>query len=155
MAKQQMHYGAFITYRPVADYLVGDEPDTRPVDRLPSLGIAAEGHRDRTGPLPGPRLRRPAKPGLPDRKRRALRALRPLPRNRQGVRETPRLEEADRTALVPDADGRVQGLPRRTPAERRHRTRTGDQGRPRRLPRTGGRSTLTLPPAPTAATHHA
>ena len=42
MAKQQLHYGAFITYRPVADYLVGDEPDTRPVDRLPSLGIAAE-----------------------------------------------------------------------------------------------------------------
>ena len=42
MAKQQMHYGALITYRPVARYLVGNDPDTRPVDRLPSLGIANE-----------------------------------------------------------------------------------------------------------------
>ena len=42
MPNEAMHYGACITYRPVADYLVGDEPDTRPVDRLPSLGIAAE-----------------------------------------------------------------------------------------------------------------
>ncbi len=42
MAKQPMHYGATITYRPVAPDLVGDEPDTRPVDRLPSLGIANE-----------------------------------------------------------------------------------------------------------------
>ena len=40
MPNEAMHYGAWITYRPVADYLVGDEPDTRPVDRLPSLGIA-------------------------------------------------------------------------------------------------------------------
>ena len=42
MANEAMHYGAWITYRPVAKYLVGDEPDTRPVDRLPSLGIANE-----------------------------------------------------------------------------------------------------------------
>ena len=42
MTKQRMDYGAFITYRPVAPDLVGDEPDTRPVDRLPSLGIANE-----------------------------------------------------------------------------------------------------------------
>ena len=42
MAKQRMDYGAFITYRPVAPDLLGDEPDNRPVDRLPSLGIANE-----------------------------------------------------------------------------------------------------------------
>ena len=46
MPNQQMRYSAFITYRPVADYLVGDEPDTRPVDRLPSLGIAGEDSAD-------------------------------------------------------------------------------------------------------------
>lgn len=37
-----MHYGASVTYRPVARDLVGDEPDTRPVDHLPSLCIANE-----------------------------------------------------------------------------------------------------------------
>ena len=42
MAKQRMQYGAFVTYPPVAPELVGDEPDNRPVDRLPSLGIANE-----------------------------------------------------------------------------------------------------------------
>lgn len=42
MTKQRMHYDAFITYRPIAPELVGDEPDTRPVDRLPSLAIANE-----------------------------------------------------------------------------------------------------------------
>ena len=42
MAKQPIHYGATITYRPVARHLVGDEPDTRPVHRLPSLAIASE-----------------------------------------------------------------------------------------------------------------
>jgi len=42
MTKQRMDYGASITYRPVAPDLVGNEPDTRPVDRLPSLGIPNE-----------------------------------------------------------------------------------------------------------------
>jgi len=42
MAKQQMHYGAFITDRPVAPDLIGNERDARPVDHLPSLGIANE-----------------------------------------------------------------------------------------------------------------
>ena len=46
MPDQQMRYSACITYRPVADYLVGDEPDTRPVDRLPSLAIAGEDSAD-------------------------------------------------------------------------------------------------------------
>jgi hypothetical protein len=31
-------YGYNIAYRPVADFLVGTEPDTRPLDKLPWLG---------------------------------------------------------------------------------------------------------------------
>ena len=42
MNKPALHYGAQISYRPVADYLVGNEPDTRAVDRLPVLGIQNE-----------------------------------------------------------------------------------------------------------------
>ena len=42
MKKRRMQYGAQITYRPSAPELVGNTPDTRPVDRLPTLGIANE-----------------------------------------------------------------------------------------------------------------
>lgn len=42
MKKPRLHYGAEITYRPVAPELIGDTPDTRPVDRLPRLCIAPE-----------------------------------------------------------------------------------------------------------------
>ncbi len=46
----RMRYGACITYRPIAASLVRDEPDSRPVERLPVLDIATENNataRDR------------------------------------------------------------------------------------------------------------
>ncbi len=42
MKKPRLRYSAEITYRPVAPELVGDTPDTRPVNRLPWLCIAPE-----------------------------------------------------------------------------------------------------------------
>lgn len=42
MGNARLKYGASITYRPIAAELVGNEPDSRPIDQLPSLILGAE-----------------------------------------------------------------------------------------------------------------
>ena len=59
----RMRYGACITYRPIAASLVRDEPDSRPVERLPGTRYRHREQRNRARPGTGQQLQLPGTAG--------------------------------------------------------------------------------------------